>query len=393
MSQEPAAESCPIPRREVSRASNAISIGYTRHMLMVIFGAGASYDSSPTYAPGMSPPGADSDYDHFHRPPLAKELFADRPLFRDALDAFPQCKPIVPRLRDPKVTSGDISIEALLQEIEREAEAYHRARHELAAIRFYLQRVIYGSETRWLGITRGITNYLSLLREIERTFPKEPVCLVTFNYDTLLEHALRHFGLPIASIDDYTKRHAFYRVFKLHGSTSWVREIETRVPIDMRPSSNPEATIYGQLMEQLAEIHITDRYVFSPHDAIGISLGRPVFPAIAIPVQRKGSFECPQYMVEELTALLAKVTQILVIGWRATEAHFLELLHQHLRWGSGLYFCIVAGNLKEAEGVKDRINRAFPGSQLSISPETTGFTEFVLTRRAEQVLGVLPSAP
>src|SRR5207245_4694186 len=140
--------------------------------------------------------------------------------------------------------------------------------------------------------------------------------------------------------------HPFFRVFKLHGSTNWVREIEINAPIDMRPSSNPEAAIYGQMMERIAEIHVTDRYVFSPHDAIGITLGKPVFPAIAIPVEKKGSFECPQYLIEELTALLPQVTQILVIGWRATEAHFLALLSKHLR--HGVYLSVVAGGRTES---------------------------------------------
>ena len=43
-------------------------------MLMVIFGAGASYDSSPTYSIGMAPPGAgeQSRDNAYYRPPLAK---------------------------------------------------------------------------------------------------------------------------------------------------------------------------------------------------------------------------------------------------------------------------------------------------------------------------------
>ncbi len=295
-----------------------------------------------------------------------------------ALDDFPQCKTIVPRLRDPAVISGQKSIEALLQEIEEEAEAYPRGRQELAAVRFYLQRVISQSEMQWLGITRGITNYLILLREIERTFPKEPVCLVTFNYDTLLEHALRHFDFPITSIDDYRKKHAFYRVFKLHSSTSWVREIETNVSINMTSVN------VAQLIERLTEIRITDRYVFSPHDAVGVTLGKPVFPAIAIPVEKKGSFECPQHMVEELTALLPQVTKILVIGWRATEDHFLDLLKRNLK--RGVYLAVVAGNASEAEKVRVHINRALINNPPSSSAEPTGFTEFMRSRRAEHIL-------
>jgi hypothetical protein len=92
-------------------------------MLMVIFGAGASFDSSSTYPLGTVPPGSSSeDADNaYYRPPLAKELFANRPLFIDTLEFFPQCKTIVPRLRVPTVISGERSIEAILQEIEVEA--------------------------------------------------------------------------------------------------------------------------------------------------------------------------------------------------------------------------------------------------------------------------------
>jgi len=75
---------------------------------MVIFGAGASFDSSPTYGINEEPPGSKPEDRHnaYHRLPLAKDLFANRPLFIDILDAFPQCKAIVPRLRTP----GDKSV-------------------------------------------------------------------------------------------------------------------------------------------------------------------------------------------------------------------------------------------------------------------------------------------
>lgn len=35
-------------------------------------------------------------------------------------------------------------------------------------------------------------------------------------------------------------------------------------------------------------------------------------------------------MIDELTGLLPQVTKLLVIGWRATEEHFLDLLRKHL---------------------------------------------------------------
>jgi hypothetical protein len=55
-----------------------------RHMLLVIFGAGASYDSIPTYPPGTHIPTGDT-LNKFHRPPLANELFENRPVFAEAI--------------------------------------------------------------------------------------------------------------------------------------------------------------------------------------------------------------------------------------------------------------------------------------------------------------------
>jgi len=70
-------------------------------MLIVIFGAGASFDSCPTYPPGHHEAVLDGHtLNKDFRPPLANELFENRPIFAEAiLRHFPQCQPIVPRLR------------------------------------------------------------------------------------------------------------------------------------------------------------------------------------------------------------------------------------------------------------------------------------------------------
>jgi hypothetical protein len=210
------------------------------------------------------------------------------------------------------------------------------------------------------------------------------VCLVTFNYDTLLEDALRHFGLPITNFDDYTRRHPFFRIFKLHGSTNWAREIETNARIEV---GDDPYKVFAQLMEHWDEIHITDRYLFGFGGSLGVGLGKPTFPAIAIPVEKKRSFECPQHMIDELTALLPQVTKILVIGWRATENHFLELLQRHLSWGRALPAYIVAGNQNQAEEVKGLIHHAVPGL-LSSAEVSVGFTAFMLSGRAQAILSI-----
>jgi hypothetical protein len=352
---------------------------------MVIFGAGASYDSCPTYPPGTDVPGSGdlARLNEYYRPPLAKDLFANRPLFVDGLDGFPQCKPIVPRLRAPAVLAGESSIETLLQEVEDEAITYSRGSQELAAVRCYLQRAISECQRDWRGTTRGVTNYLALIREIERAHViDEPVCLVTFNYDTLLEDALVQFGFRVGRMEDYTRGVSLFRLFKLHGSVDWAREAEIQLPANMDHGHPPSVLRYQ--VDCADKLRLSESFVLCDPLRMGLFNHRPVFPAIAVPVERKQTFECPAYMIEDLVALMPQVTKMLVIGWRATEAHFLALLRQHVK--PGVYLCIVAGDIKQAEAISVRIHRAMLNNRPSSSPEPTGFTEFIRTRRAERIL-------
>ena len=55
-----------------------------------------------------------------------------------------------------------------------------------------------------------------------------------------------------------------------------------------------------------------------------------IFPAMAIPIQEKLSFECPEEHVKALKASISKCGRILVIGWRGPEQPFLELQEPHL---------------------------------------------------------------
>lgn len=94
-------------------------------MLTAIFGAGASADSDPSrpFRQAEDPPSQDQDND---RPPLANELFANRTQFAAVLQRFPQCNPIVPRLR---FLLGD-SIESVFERRETRPPAV--ARHSNA---------------------------------------------------------------------------------------------------------------------------------------------------------------------------------------------------------------------------------------------------------------------
>ncbi len=351
-------------------------------MLMVIFGAGASFDSSSTYPPfPLGGPGHD-----FERPPLAKNLFDDRDIFNETIEDFCQCKTIVGKLRDPAVLSGKASIEKCLEDIREEARAYPRGARELAAVRCYLQRAIWKCEERWRDVTKGITNQLALLREIERNSAAgEPVCLVTFNYDRLLEDALglldsRH---TVVRMGDYTSRDRLFRLFKMHGSVNW------GLGFDGGPNFWPNETLdsnYDRLIvEKTPPLHSPRIYFLSDARTLCSMDGHPVFPAIAIPVEDKSEFECPESMLIALKELLPSVSRIITIGWRASEAHFLRLLECHLRPGVRTF--VVAGNRGEADEVRARIL----GGMRSAPPNCTaenfnGFTGFMRSDFARENL-------
>ena len=109
-------------------------------MLMVIFGAGASHDSTPN-------PPASTHY----KPPLANALFENRDHFRKASQLFPACQGIIPMLqrRPPNV-----SVEDRLAELQAE-DPVRRAPH-IAAVRLYLRQIIYSCERVWIDHAGGI---------------------------------------------------------------------------------------------------------------------------------------------------------------------------------------------------------------------------------------------
>lgn len=141
-------------------------------MLLVIFGAGASYDCA----------------DVQRRPPLAKDLVD--PAFDSVAARFPECRAIVDRLRERM--DGATSLELELAELATESRSRPERRRQLAAFRFYVRNVIEDVTIDLLRTTSGYTRYLRLMNFLydwHRT-SGEPIRIATFNYDTLLEDAL-----------------------------------------------------------------------------------------------------------------------------------------------------------------------------------------------------------
>ena len=216
----------------------------------------------------------------------------------------------------------------------------------------------------------GVTNYLTLLDEIERSRnPDEPTLLVTFNYDTLLDRALDDLGVPLTTIEQYVSSDRF-KLIKVHGSVNWVRKVTLN-----RLASG--VSVFDQVIDRAADLPLIGRHElvggFCAADSLG---GSPVLPALAIPVQTKQEYECPAEHLQELRKLLPRVDKLLVIGWRANEQTFLKLLAASLQ--SDLRGMVVSGNETESNDTANRLNGA--GINGVFQRADWGFTDLIKER-------------
>jgi hypothetical protein len=123
------------------------------------------------------------------------------------------------------------TFERVLDDLQGESESDPQRKSQIMAIRFYLQSAIARCDSSWHRQTCGnITNYVTFLDQLRRR-SEDPKLLITFNYDRLIEEALLSVGIKITNISDYIKdRH--FKLFKLHGSVNWGRELDQ--PRDIR---------------------------------------------------------------------------------------------------------------------------------------------------------------
>lgn len=341
-------------------------------MLMVVFGAGASYDAVPSRP--AAPPYSDLDA----RLPLANQLFDDRPLFSAVMQQFPRCQAIIPWVRNVP------NVEQVLEHLQTESDAYAERHRQLAAVRYYLNSMLWQCQSHWNGIAKGVTNYKTLLDQIERwRKPEEQVCLVTFNYDLMIEQVLPAVGVQINDLPDYISND-HYKLIKLHGSVNWGRVIDTPIP---RVRDLRDDMLANEIISKVQELDVTDKFrlmqsypvVRSQKDGQHVA----AFPAIAIPVQSKQTYECPKDHLKALSEFIPKTTKLLMIGWRAMETHFLKLFAEQLK--SSINIMAVCGSEDDAKQSLLNLNNAGIDTSRAIA-SSKGFTDFVISREGDGFL-------
>lgn len=335
-------------------------------MLLVIFGAGASFDSAPLYPDtSINAPNP--------RLPLANDLFSRNPINLEAIEKFPACQPIFPYLHNAPNT-----VENWLEKLRNEAERYPQRNIQLAAIRYYLQHVIFrrqqSMESHYI---HNVSNYTTLIDQINYSRNSNgKVAIVTFNYDTLIETALKSVDLSLDSIHSYiTNPH--WKLFKLHGSVNWGREIHSQ--LHRNPS---DEKLMDEIISTIHNLDITNIYkIINYNQSTRIY---SLFPAIAIPYEEKREFECPDEHVTELKRLIPHVTKVVSIGWRAADRSLLELIHEHQKDQLKLKWLVIGKNQEDARSIIAALERS--GVSAEYQAGNSSFTNVVVNRLLNEFL-------
>jgi hypothetical protein len=203
-----------------------------------------------------------------------------------------------------------------------------------------------------------------------------PILLVTFNYDRMLEKVLEQFGHTLTNIDNYV-RHDRFKLFKLHGSVNWGRRV-----LDQAGPLRQQKETVRHLIDSAASLKFANDYWILEHSDKTHDDKFVFFPALALPVEKKVDFECPASHVNVLRQHLKNVTRILTIGWRGSEAPFLDMLNNSL--SGPVPLMVVAGGDLESSDIGEHLESK--GIASSVTPYPGGFSDFAPKRDGEKFL-------
>lgn len=278
---------------------------------MVVFGAGASTDSVPP---------EEQRGDPLWRPPLASDLFEGRPNFRAILarEGIREALPIAHEMR--RLTSGE-TVEQRLEALVERSATYPALKRQLRATQLYLQQLLWDCSQSWIEAANYFTNYSELAGRLDRWSVEQgqQIVYVTFNYDTLLERAMPD---PPTTVPQYLGE--MTRIYKVHGSVNWGLRAKAPGGVITARDARPAIVRVGDTWEPTNDYQIVQNVNGVTSD------GRALLPVIAIPTVTKSAFAMPPEHLEQMRRDLARVRGMLVVGWRANEAHFMKELADHL---------------------------------------------------------------
>ncbi len=308
---------------------------------VIIFGAGASYDSLSSSHAGIenSKVFQDSLSKNPFRPPLTQHLFAQ--------------KYIENLITTKEQYQGVITFSSVLQ--KHNNRAGQNLEQELTTLYgklkdpnmsnpgkkvllriiidtiFYLQDLLHKCSDRFIKSTSNYSDLTARLA-INDVFPT----FITFNYDFLLENAIiKATNQSFNKISDYINND--FKVIKLHGSCNWAYEIDsffsnTNHSIEV---ADNYINAYGinDLLNRLNSLSQDMVYYNRPSEypMSKVNGGTKFFPAMVIPLNGENDFFakrfiCPTSHIDSDKKALTNAKRIIIIGWSAYDEHFCTLL-------------------------------------------------------------------
>jgi hypothetical protein len=292
-------------------------------MKLVILGAGASFDSVYEFFDGVR--------NMPWRPPLANELFDTRVDFRNIIQNYPGGRYYIARLNAIQDIEDFFQQQWLFLKNNRATD--------LSALflnlNYCLSDLMFRISQNYKNV--GLSNYDILIQKAYEYSinKKEDVIFVSFNYDTLLEQSFSklYFGDDRKlEISDYIKFPI--KIIKPHGSCNWVKKFA------LNSNWYKDQFIGNTLFENkfsLREINnnLEEEFFTIDNPASGLYLGQinerwHCFPQILIPLKDKDDFVLPRSHIDVLESQISNVNEILIIGWKGTEAKFQHLLQENI---------------------------------------------------------------
>lgn len=365
-------------------------------MRIIILGAGASTDTVNPAITEIKKVYAGDPLNNVQlkhqswAPPLGDKLFSDK--YSEIMAHYPSVNAISGTVSGRMLRDG-LSLEECLELMLMEADKSRDRKCDIANIKYYLQHLLLVCSDA--AHQHGM-NYAKLIDALNVS--GEEVCIITFNYDTLLEHCMtevtRH---TISDMISYTS-HQKIKIIKVHGSCNWHRYVEDVIPDNVANPENDAMRMVNKFPEAALSDFSGNLGSFHVHSQLSRGMrvnskSTLLVPALALPVAaRKNKFECPDDHLRTMRECLQKADKVLSIGWKGAEHLFMAELEKHLpvavEW-------TVVSNSEEGcaatlKNIKENLTTSNDGKLLArgdkFIEKTMGFSNYIDSKDFQEFL-------
>ena len=314
--------------------------------LLVILGAGASYDLFPSEDPNYKEIITQDDY----RPPLTKHLFKNHGVYQTYLKDFPKASSIASVIRGELRGRGEDNLEEILNELNK-SDNFQRIQ-AYRQIPLYLQKLFFNISNEY---TEQSTNYDNLVQKIDDAGIQQTLFL-TLNYDLFLEKSLnRIYGVQFNEINDFIQKK--WALIKLHGSADWWKRIRNNYDHSFTDGVEAINSIKENILDLSDDIYIRKNNKIRDNHS-----GIIYYPAISAPINDKKNYACDESHYNHLTQFLKTCTNIMIIGCSMTDHDLLDCLKENIQSISRLK--IVTGQKDSAIKITNRLSNGLNKPEL-----------------------------